>query len=349
VPLPQSLHRRLLLGVLFGVAVYAAILIWADLGTVLATLRKLPLWVLPACCALSLANYAVRFWKWKRYCELLGIAIPTGTSFLISLSGLAMSVTPGKMGEVFKSWLVRKVTGVRVHESAPIVVAERFTDLLGYLILVAIGGLNTAPEYAWMFWAMLGVCAVALVLAGSQRFAAMSVAAIARAPLVSRLAPRVEVAFKSTRILLAPREVLMPTLVSVLGWGLECTGFWIIANAVVSDSTPFLYAVFAFAFSAVAGAVAIVAPGGLLITEGLLGTLLRPRYQPVLERTLGLIGDAAREAARAHAAGAVLVARLCTLWFAVLVGFVATALFTRRFGEVDERPDAPGDQLAAPR
>jgi uncharacterized protein (TIRG00374 family) len=339
VPLPQTLGRRLLLGVLFGVAVYAAILIWADLGAVMTTVRNLPLWVLPACCALSLLNYVVRFWKWRRYCELLKIELEPRTSFLIYLSGLTMSVTPGKMGEVFKSWLVRKVTGVRIHESAPIVIAERFTDLLGYLILVAIGGLNTAPEYAWMFWAMLAICVIALALAGSQAFAAMTVAAVARAPVVSRLAPRVEVAFKSTRILLAPREVFMPTFVSVVGWGLECTGFWIIANAVVPDSTPFLYALFAFAFSAVAGAVAIIAPGGLLITEGLLGTLLRPRYQPALERTLSLTGDAAREAARAHAAGAVILARLCTLWFAVFVGFVATAIFTRQFGEVDDTPD----------
>lgn len=339
MPLPQTLGRRLLFGVLFGVAVYAAMLIWADLGSVMSTLRKLPLWVLPACCALSLLNYVVRFWKWQRYCKLLHIELETGTSFLIYLSGLTMSVTPGKMGEVFKSWLVRKVTGVRIHESAPIVVAERFTDLLGYLILVAIGGLNTAPDYAWMFWAMLALCVVALVLVGSEQFARMSVAAIGRAPVVSRLAPRVEVAFKSTRILLAPREVFMPTLVSVIGWGLECTGFWIIANAVVPDSTPFLYALFAFAFSAVAGAVAIIAPGGLLITEGLLGTLLRPRYQPILERTLAITGDVARESARAHAAGAVILARLCTLWFAVFVGFVATAAFTRRFGEVNDEPD----------
>ncbi len=341
MPLPQTLGRRLLLGVLFGVAVYAAILIWADLGAVMTTLRHLPLWVIPTCCALSLANYAVRFWKWKRYCELLEIRLAPRASILIYLSGLSMSVTPGKMGEVFKSWLVRKVTGVRIHESAPIVIAERFTDLLGYLILVAIGGLSMErdsgwePWYDWVCWAVLAACAVALFLVGSEGFAKQSVAAIRRAPVVSRLAPRVEVAFKSTRILLAPREVLMPTLVSVVGWGLECTGFWIIANAVVPGSTDFDFALFAFAFSAVAGAVAIVAPGGLLITEGLLGTLLRPKFQ----RTLNLSGEVALETARAHAAGAVILARLCTLWFAVLVGFVATALFTRQFGEVDDTPD----------
>jgi uncharacterized membrane protein YbhN (UPF0104 family) len=165
---------------------------------------------------------------------------------------------------------------------------------------------------------------------------------VAKLPVLQRLAPRVQGAFASSRILLAPREILLPTLVSVVGWGLECTGFWLIANAVVPESVPFLYAIFAFAFSAVAGAVAIIAPGGLVITEGLLGSLLRPRYQPFVERALSLAGDAAREAARAQAAAAVLLARLCTLWFAVLVGFVATGMFTKRFGQVDESADENG-------
>jgi glycosyltransferase 2 family protein len=331
---PQKLGPRLLLGVLLGVAVYAGIAIWTDAAKIAEVFRALPLWVLPAACALSLLNYVIRFWKWRRYCELLEIRLETGTSFLIYLSGLTLSVTPGKMGEVFKSWLVRKVTGTPIHQSAPIVVAERFTDLLGYLILVAIGGLNTAPEYAWVFWTMLAACASMLVLVGSQRVSAATVGLVARLPVLHRLATRVEGSFASTRILLAPREIALPTLVSVLGWGCECTGFWLIANQVVEDSVPFLFAIFAFAFSAVAGAVAIVAPGGLVITEGLLGTLLRRRYEPVLASTLGLAGDAALQVARARAGAAVILARLCTLWFAVLVGFVATWVFERRFGRV---------------
>lgn len=339
--LPHKLGRRLLLGLLAGVAVYAGIAIWADGRKVAETLFALPLWVLPAACALSFLNYVIRFAKWQRYCKLLDIQLETGTSFLIYLSGMTLSVTPGKMGEVFKSWLVRQVTGKRIHHSAPIVVAERFTDLLGYLILVAIGGLNTAPEYAWVFWSMLAVCAIALALVGSSAFARWMVAVVARAPMVNRLAPRVEGALQSTRILLAPREILMPTAVSVLGWACECTGFWLIANQVVPDSVPYLYAVFAFAFSAVAGAVAIIAPGGLLITEGLLGSLLRPKYQPYAETALGLVGNAAREAARGKAAAATILARLCTLWFAVGVGFVATALFSKRYGQVQEAPDEP--------
>ena len=327
---PSKIGRRMVAGVLFGIAVYAGMAIWADGGAVIDTLKRLPWWIIPTCCGLSFLNYVVRFWKWQRYLHLLDVKLDRGTSFLIYLSGLSMSVTPGKMGEVFKSWLVKKQTGVPIHHTAPIVVAERVTDLLGYLILVAIGGIRTMPEYAWMFWATLGLCVVALFLAGSQVFANFTTGAFKRLPYLWRLGPRVEGSFASTRILLAPREILMPTVVSVVGWGLECTGFWLIADAIVPDSVPFLYAVFAFAFSAVAGAVLIIFPGGLGVTEWSLGTLLKSKYTAV--------GGLAEKVATQSATGAIILARLCTLWFAVAVGFGAMALFTKLHGKLEDEP-----------
>ena len=324
--------RRLLAGVLFGLLVYVGIALWADLRGVGEVLRAVPLWVIPAACGLSALNYALRFLKWQRYLHLLAIRVDLSTSALIYMAGLSMSITPGKMGEVFKSWLLRKVNGTRIHHSAPIVVAERLTDLLGYLILVAVGGLRTLPEYAWMFWVLLALCLAALLGVGSARVARLAVAITARLPLVAGLAPRLEVSFQSARVLLAPREVVLPTLVSVVSWGAECTGFWLIANAVVPGSMPFLYAIFAYAFSAVAGAVLIIFPGGLGVTEFSLGRLLRVR----LTEHSGL----PLEAAVGTAAGVVILTRLCTLWFAVLIGILATAAFTRRFGEVDESENA---------
>jgi uncharacterized protein (TIRG00374 family) len=328
VALPQRMGRRLLAGILLGVLLYAGMAAWADVRGVGAAFARVPVWILPAACALSLANYLIRFWKWQRYLALLQIRVETRTSLLIYLSGLSMSVTPGKMGEVFKSWLLRKVTGTPIHQSAPIVVAERFTDLLGYLILVAAGGLVTQPEWQWIFWLTLALCGVGLVLAGSEGFSRLTARFFKRLPYLWRLAPRIEGSFLSTRVLLAPREIVLPTLISVAGWACECAGFWLIADAVVPGSVPFLYAVYAYAFSAVAGAVLIVFPGGLGVTEASLGKLLVNRYY--------LVPGFSEAVAKQMAAGAVILARLCTLWFAVAVGFAATAIFTRRFGTVDE-------------
>lgn len=319
--LPDKLGRRLFAGVVFGMLVYAGLVLWGDVDGMRRALADIPWYLLPAACGLSLLNYLIRFARWERYRTLLGIRLDRGTSLLVFLSGLALTVSPGKMGETFKSFLVKDVTGTPVHRSAPIVVAERFTDLLGVLILVAVGGIASEPEYQWIFWATLALCVVLLALAGSRGFARLMVRVVERLPVVSRLSTRVEGAFETTRVLLAPRELLLPTVVSTLGWACECTAFWLIARELSPTGLPFLFAVFTFALSAVAGAVLIVFPGGLGVTEASMGALLEREY---------VAAGLTREVARASAFSATLLIRLCTLWFAVGVGLVAVALFKRR-------------------
>jgi uncharacterized protein (TIRG00374 family) len=334
--------RRLVTGVLFGIVVYIGIIIWAGYDSIIEAMRNFPLYLIPLALLLATVNYLLRFFKWERYRKLLKIDLDKKTSFLIYLAGFSMGVTPGKMGEVFKSWLIRKVNGTKISYSAPIVVAERFTDLLGYLILMAIGGLATMPEYQWVFWATLGVCGVALVLIGSNKFAALAVTAVSKTPYLKRMTKKVERSFATTRILLAPKELLFPTALSVVSWGCECTAFWLIANGMVAGEVDFLFAVFAYAFSAVAGAVLIIFPGGLGITEYTGGTLLRRAYEPLLASS-GVAADAIKQVAQSKAAGAMLLTRFCTLWFAVIVGLIATALFRKTYGQVEgDEPEEPG-------
>jgi uncharacterized protein (TIRG00374 family) len=323
--------RRVLLGVLFGVVVYAGILFWVDLDDFRAALSGFSPALVLAACGLSLANYLIRFAKWQRYLKLLAIELRPRTSLLIYLAGFSMGVTPGKMGEVFKSWMIRRVTGTPIHKSAPIIVAERVTDLLGYLILIAAGGFATVPEYQWVFWVVLAICAIGIALAGSHRFSELIAGVAARTPYVWRYKDKLRGSFQSTRVLLSPREIWWPTAISVVSWGCECTGFWLIANGLTDAPFPYLYAVFAYAFSAVVGAVAIIFPGGLLITEGSLGTLTRRKIMELTQATI--------EDARSLAAGATLLARLCTLWFGVALGVLATMIFERRYGHIDMESD----------
>ena len=52
-----------------------------------------------------------------------------------------LSVTPGKAGELGKAWLVRELRGGPALRVIPAVLAERLTDLLGVLLLIAVGSL----------------------------------------------------------------------------------------------------------------------------------------------------------------------------------------------------------------
>jgi uncharacterized membrane protein YbhN (UPF0104 family) len=314
----SKLGRRVAVGVLLGLVVYAGMLLWGDLGGITAALRELDLRVPLAACALSFANYCVRFPRWQRYLALVEASVPRRTSFLIYLAGLALTVSPGKMGEALKSWLVRSVQGAPLARTAPIVLAERFTDLTGFLVLIAIG--SATGDYAWVTYAAGGLAALLLALVSSRRAEVFVVELVSRLPVVAPIAPRLAVAASSTRVLLAPRELVSATILATLGWGLECVGAWLVVDALAPGAATLLEVTYAFALAAVAGALAIVLPGGLGVTDGLLGALLQ---RPML--ALGYAADVART----KAISATLVIRLCTLWFAMAVGLVALALFRR--------------------
>src|SRR5207248_2162695 len=87
---------------------------------------------------------------WELYLRRLGVRIPLRDSFGIFLSGFSLTVTPGKIGEVLKSYLLREVHGVPMARTAPIVIAERLTDLvaLAALALVGVGALAGGERVA---------------------------------------------------------------------------------------------------------------------------------------------------------------------------------------------------------
>lgn len=327
----------MLYGALFGVVVYIGIVLFVGWRELVDAMAGFELWAIPAALALSFSNYLIRFLKWERYRRLLGIELDRGTSFTIYMAGFSMGITPGKMGEVLKSWLIRRVTGTPIHTSAPIVIAERVTDLLGYLVLIAIGGIASFPEYRRVFWIGLALCILGSALLSSQRFARLVVALLKRTPYFWRYAEKADGSFESARVLFRPLPLLASTLESVVSWGCECAAFWVLANQFCAAPLPFLYAVCAYAISAVAGALAVV-PGGLGVTELGLGSLLRPQFMA--------LDGVVKEVARAKAGGATLLTRLCTLWFAVLLGLYFLARFEKRYGRVEPAPGAADDALA---
>ena len=126
--------RWLLLGAL-TIGVFAVLVGYGDFGDTLDEIGSLPILYLIAGLALALANYFFRFLRWIFYLNVLSIKTPATVSALVFLSGLAMSITPGKAGELVKCYLLNSKTGVPVRRSAPVVVMERLTDVISVIIL----------------------------------------------------------------------------------------------------------------------------------------------------------------------------------------------------------------------
>src|SRR5262245_17377879 len=118
------LRGRLLISVFLGAIVFIGLSAYADFNSVAEGLGEFKWQFLPLVLALSFMNYILRFFKWQFYLRLIGVRdFPAGDSALTYLSGLGMVVTPGKVGEWLKCFLLRELHGTPFSRTAPIIVA----------------------------------------------------------------------------------------------------------------------------------------------------------------------------------------------------------------------------------
>jgi uncharacterized protein (TIRG00374 family) len=312
----NRLVTRVVLGVAAGVAVYVGMSIWADAGHVGAALRAFHWSAAALGCALAAGNYLIRFGRWEYYLRLLGVRVAPRDSLAVFLSGFALTVTPGKLGEAVKAFLLRASHRVPVARTAPIVVAERVTDLVALLLLTLVGVFTFAPDAVDRRLLVAGAVLVAagVVAVSVDRVAELGIALAAHLPGVRRFAPRLAEFHRSTAVLLRPWPLVAATILATASWFLECLAFWAVVRGFPGAALGLRAATFIYAAMTVAGALSFL-PGGLGVTEaGMLALVIR-------------FGTGMT---RGSAAAATFVTRACTLWFAVAIGLPALILYARR-------------------
>ncbi len=124
------LWRNVLVVTALGVGVFAAFSIYADLDKLGHRLTQFSPIAVFLALLLAMGNYLIRFLRWEAYLKKTDHVVTRSTSALVFISGFAMSVTPGKVGELFKAALLRETSGSTMARTVPIVVAERVTDLV---------------------------------------------------------------------------------------------------------------------------------------------------------------------------------------------------------------------------
>lgn len=310
----RSFARNVVVATVLGVLVFAALSLYGDVQSLLENLRAFDWTMLAWAVALATGNYALRFSRWQYYLKRIDVAVPAGESALVFLSGFVMSITPGKLGEVFKSLLLYESRGTSIAKTAPVVVAERLTDLVALVVLTALGALSFEQGVPITIG---GVAVVALVLVALawRPFGELALRVAGRLPVVRRLVPKLREAYESLRTMIRPGPLAVATLVAVAAWGLEVVSLGVIVAGFPSVTLGWEEVTFAYSASQIAGALAMM-PGGLGVTEaGMTGLL----------QALGGSGMTA-----AVATATTMLVRLATLWWAVLVGFGALAVFRRR-------------------
>ncbi|MDH7516720.1 MAG: lysylphosphatidylglycerol synthase transmembrane domain-containing protein [Bacteroidota bacterium] len=304
------LKRRLLLSLAFGAAVFIALTVIADAEKLAAAFARFPWGYLPLLLACASANYTLRFWKWDYYTRVLAIRPPARKNLIIFLASFIMAVTPGKLGEVLKSYLLKEVNGTPISKSAPVILAERLTDFIGLTVIVVIG----AFVFEQARTVVVGFAAffLAITILLSMRNVSLRILAVFdRSRFFRRFSRNIRTAYDSIYLLVRPRPFAWSSAISIGSWFFECLAYWLVLRAFHAP-VPILKASFIYAFSTIVGAVSML-PGGLGTTEGSLTGLATLAGTPI-----------------DIAVASTFIIRACTLWYAVLIGVAITFFFQHR-------------------
>lgn len=258
---------------------------------------------------LSLLNYGMRFVRWQNYLAALGTNLPPTLSAVIYLAGFALTMTPGKAGEMYRGVFL-KSHGMTYTQSTAAFVSERLSDLLA-IVMLAMLGAAFLPNFGLIMIVGMIIMLVGLVLLSQGKILVILSNKLATSPgRLAQVSRQGLVLLLDARRCHTPRLLFIATIWSILAWASEASAFYLILHRMsISASLPFAFSVYALA--TLAGALSFL-PGGLGGTEAaMVGLLL-----------MGGIPEVKAVAATA-------IIRLTTLWFAVSLGVMALVLGRR--------------------
>lgn len=301
--------RWLVVFVGLGAVIYLGGIVWAGWQSALEVMQRIGLPMIAGGAMLASSSYLLRFARWHYSLSVLGYAVSRWHNLEVYLSGLALTTSPGKLGETIRSVLLLP-HGVQGRHSLGAFLADRLSDVLGVCMLGvlagwACGALNMLMALAWVAvamgslvfrWVVLRSDSVMCALTTRQRFRWLKVG------------PDALLAW--ARLWTVPRMLGFMTT-AFFAYGVQAFVFALFC-AQVAMPVSFVDAMQIFAFATLFGAASMV-PGGLGAMEAALVMQL-----------------VSRGADSSVAVSVAIATRLVTLWLGISIGAVAVLSASRR-------------------
>lgn len=302
--------RFVRVGLLFvatAAILYFAAMLWAGWGQTVSAIATMGGSFLVGVAILSSTAYVWRFGRWEYALRRFAYRIPRGFNFRVYISGLALTTSPGKVGETLRSVLLAP-RGVRMSHSLGAFLADRLSDVLGVCLLgivaALVGGKGWPSLLTLVFVAVFAVSclsAYALVHPAAGRFWQWFAMRLHWLPVRGG-----QSALESWAALWSPARALFFALIAVAAYGTQA---WVFALLCVRGGAAIdtADAVAVFVNATLFGAASMV-PGGLGAMEASV--------------VFQLVGSGVAEPTAVSLA---IASRLVTLWTGVGLGVVALA------------------------
>ena len=303
----MKIGNKILIVVIAVIGLYAAFLIASDINTISSKIIDFKIEIIPVILLLVTSGWFVIFFRWHLLLRNAKIFIPVKDSFLILASGFALTIIPGKVGELVKSQLLKTKFGIARSKTVPIVILEQFYTAIGIVMLSFFG--------IWYFELgiyVLGIFTAALifvfVLLSSRKAFNKIVSLLEKRRFTSKFAEPLSSSYDTIKNGIKGPITLYACGLSMLFWLLEAISVYFILLGFGVEVIGFLTIISTYTTSIMLGILSFL-PIGVGVVEGTLTSFFTIHG---IDVSLALT--------------IVIVIRLFTRWYAVSFGFIALKL-----------------------
>ena len=303
----MKISNRILIVVIVVIGLYAIFLVASDLNTIYDEISDFKIEFIPIILLLVTSGWFVLFLRWHLLLRNAKIFIPVKDSFLILTSGFALTIIPGKVGELVKSQLLKTKFGIARSKTVPIVILEQFYTATGITVLSFFG--------IWYFELgiyVLGFFTVALVfvfvLLSSRKAFNKIASLLEKRKFTAKFVEPLSSSYDAIKNGIRGPITLYASGLSVLFWLIEAISIYFILLAFGVDALEFLTIISTYTTSIMLGILSFL-PIGIGVVEGTLASFFAIHG---IDVSLALT--------------IVVVIRIFTRWYAVSFGFIALKL-----------------------
>ena len=303
----MKIGNKILIIVIAVICLYAAFLIASDINTVYDKISDFKIEFFPIILLLVTSNWFVLFFRWHLLLRNAKIFIPVKDSFLILASGFALTIIPGKVGELVKSQLLKTKFGIARSKTVPIVILEQFYTAIGIVMLSFFG--------IWYFELgiyVLGIFTATLifvfVLLSSRNTFNKIASLLEKRKFTSKFVEPLSSSYDAIKNGIRGPITLYASSLSILFWLIEAISIYFILLAFGVETIEFIAIISTYTTSVMLGILSFL-PIGIGVVEGTLASFFTI-YGIDVSLALTIV----------------IVIRLFTRWYGVSFGFIALKL-----------------------
>ena len=303
----MKIINKIIVIIIAVVGLYAAFFIVSDIRTVYDKIINFKIEFLLIIIPLVTSGWFVLFARWHLLLKNSKIFIPKKDSLLIFFSGFALTIIPGKVGELIKSQLLKTKFEVPRSKTVPIVMLEQMYTLIG-LVIISFFGIWFFELGAYVLGFFTALLIFAFILISSKKVFNKLITIFEKRKFTSRfvepLSSSYDIIKKSTK---GPITFYASAL-TVIFWFIEAVVVYLVLLSFGIENIEFLKVIPTYATSLMLGFLSFL-PMGLGVVEGSLASFFSLQG---IEVSLSLT--------------IVIIIRIFTRWYGVAVGFVALRL-----------------------